>query len=94
QRSTTVVVSKFPTEFSILGFSSINFNALELNEDRILKAIKGKTYTGAYIFQDIEKITGKPRVEESLATHAFLRLIKQVSISPRHELRISELQNL
>lgn len=87
---TTLIVSQFPTEFSIFGFSSIDFSTLEANTFKIKQDLKKGIFTHAYIFQNIEKPTGEPRLEERV--NLLLQPIAQKPISPRHDLRVSELE--
>jgi hypothetical protein len=83
-KQSTIVISRFPTSYAILGYGSIDFETLALNVQKL------RTMPNIYVFQNIKVDSGQPRDDEKISTP--LQTVKEVPISGRHHFRISRLK--
>lgn len=88
----TVVVSAFPTNFSILGFSSIDFKTFLQNQEQLRISQKSDQFDDIVIFQDVARDSGEPRRGEEIPSTVALTAVKDVALSPQFQLRIFKLE--
>jgi len=89
-KRTTMIVSRFPTNFVILGFSSIDFETFQRNQLALMESLRLKNLTHIFFFQNISAGTGSPLDGETLPVELSLETLSENPVSARHRLRILE----